>query len=284
MDNNKRRFKLYTIDEFEEYIQSVNINRKITNQQVHHTAIPTLRGYGLAKSKEATIYSMWVYHTVNHGWQDIAQHFTICPDGIWDGRDLEIRPAGFYGAQNNGGIMAEIIGNFDINMENMSEEYKDIIYRYYAIIDKKFGLSYDIRFHRDQPRANKTCPGSSIDRKVFMEGVKLARQKLDYKDESKQLMNFLVNTVGINSKSLWANYIDGIEIINSNHVKQLIYKYLKILPIQNRELVDTITKKKLVKASDYWLAVFNDEQQLSHTNLRWLIKNMIRFSGRRQRK
>ena len=156
-----RRFKQYPIEDFENFIAIVKVLRPITNIQVHHTAVPTLTDYRLAKDKEAVILGMWRYHTVTRGWQDIAQHFTIAPDGVWDGRSLEIKPAGFIGAQNDGGLMFEIIGFYDVGKESFSGDIANMTYRAVAAVKRRWPKA-DIRFHRDQPGANKTCPGSAI--------------------------------------------------------------------------------------------------------------------------
>lgn len=165
-----RRFKRYPIEAFEKFIAAVKVLRPITNIQIHHTAVPTLNGYRLAKDKEAVIYGMWRFHTVEKGWQDIAQHFSIAPDAVWDGRSLEIKPAGFLGVQNDGGLMFEIIGNYDIGQESFSGDIANMTYRAVAAVKRRWPKA-DIRFHRDQAKAYKTCPGTSILKPVFEAAV-----------------------------------------------------------------------------------------------------------------
>jgi len=165
-----RRFKNYSIVEFEKFIASVAVARKITHIQIHHTASPTLNGYRLAKDKEGVIRAMWTYHTVSRKFQDIAQHFSIAPDGIWDGRSLALNPGGFLGAQNNGGLMFEIIGFFDKGKEAFAGDIAEMTFRAVAACKKRWPDA-DIQFHRDQPGANKTCPGSAIDKTWFVSKV-----------------------------------------------------------------------------------------------------------------
>lgn len=159
-----RRFRLIT--GIEEYIKSVPVLRSITNIQIHHTASPTLHGYALAKDKEAVIRAMWTYHTKSRGFRDIAQHFSVAPDGVWDGRPLDWDSGGFLGAQNIGGICIEIIGNFDLGKEQFTGATAENTYRLVAALKRRWPAA-DIRFHRDQPGAGKSCPGTSINKAAF---------------------------------------------------------------------------------------------------------------------
>jgi hypothetical protein len=162
-----RRFKAYTINEFKNYINNIQVEREITHVQYHHTWRPTKNGFYMAKEKEKVIWSIWKYHTSVRFWQDIAQHFTISPDGmIWDGRSLELDPAGIKG-HNKGGIMIEMIGNFDIGQEKLDNGQLYAATKAGAILVEKFNLTTnDIVFHNEF--SNKTCPGSSINKDMFV--------------------------------------------------------------------------------------------------------------------
>lgn len=164
-----RSFNAYTIDQFETYVKSLDVNRNITHIQIHHTWKPTQKDY----KGESTIKSMWNHHVNTNEWSDIAQHFSPGPDGlIWDGRSLEKDPAGISG-HNKGGIMFEIIGNFDDGHDVLDGKQLYAVTRAVAILVKKFNLSYDdIIFHREY--SSKTCPGTSVKKAVFIEMVKRA--------------------------------------------------------------------------------------------------------------
>jgi len=166
-----RRFKRYAIEDFENYIATVKVLRSITNIQIHHTASPTLNGYRLAKDKEGVIRAMWTYHTKTRGFRDIAQHFTVAPDGIWDGRILDWDSGGFLGDQNKGGICIEIIGFYDLGKESFSGDIAENAHRAVAAILMRWPNA-DIRFHRDQPDAGKTCPGTAILKPQFESDVR----------------------------------------------------------------------------------------------------------------
>ncbi|MEC1714773.1 peptidoglycan recognition protein family protein [Schinkia azotoformans] len=168
-----RRFKPYTIEEFESLIDKLSIKRKINHIQIHHTWKPRKSDY----KGESTILGMWRYHTETKKWQDIAQHFSPAPDGLlWDGRSLELDPAGITN-HNKGGIMFEMIGDFDIGQEQLEGKQLYAITRAVAVLLKKFNLGYDaIVFHREY--APKTCPGTGINKEWFIETVKRSGVKM----------------------------------------------------------------------------------------------------------
>lgn len=185
-----RRFKQYTIEEFEKWLITLNLQRNIKEIHVHHTWRPTKEGYMKVKDKEKVIWSMWKYHTTTRKWQDIGQHFTVSPDGlIWDGRSLELAPASIKG-RNSGAIAIEMIGDFDIGRERLEGKQLYSITRAVFLMLKKFNLSYeDIVFHREY--SNKTCPGSSIDKDWFIELVKRAgdSKEIHWKEQGLYYLN-----------------------------------------------------------------------------------------------
>jgi LysM repeat protein len=165
--NKVRSFKSYTIEEFKKFLESLPpLERKINHIQIHHTWRPRKTDY----RGESTIYGMWRYHTQTRGWDDIGQHFSISPDGlIWDGRSLEKIPAGIKG-YNTGGLMFEIIGNFDLGQETLEgEQLQAVIFAVRELL-KKFNLELkDIVFHREH--SSKTCPGTGITKEWFLNQI-----------------------------------------------------------------------------------------------------------------
>ncbi len=158
-----REFKGYTREEFINFMKNVKVKRKITHIQIHHTWKPRKTDYVGVQ----TIEAIWRYHTQNQKWQDIAEHFTIAPDGtIWDGRSLELDPAGIVG-HNQGGFMFEIIGDFDLGEETLEGEQLQSTITAVNTVKEKFNLTdKDIVFHREF--APKTCPGSGISKDWFV--------------------------------------------------------------------------------------------------------------------
>lgn len=166
-------FKSYDFEEFNAFIQGIpTLTRDINNIQIHHTWKPRKTDY----VGESTIVGMWRYHTQTRGWDDIAQHFTVSPDGmIWDGRSLNWDPAGIAG-HNEGSLMFEMIGDFDKGEEVLEGRQLEAVTKAVKICMKRFNITLDdLVFHREY--SSKTCPGSGISKAWFLEQI----QKADVK-------------------------------------------------------------------------------------------------------
>ena len=106
------KFILMNVKEFEQWIEKQTVKRKIKTIQFHHTYSPSYANF-TGSNHEKLQQGMKNYHVDTLGWADIAQHFTIFPDGkIMTGRSLELAPAGISGA-NTGAICIECVGNFN---------------------------------------------------------------------------------------------------------------------------------------------------------------------------
>ncbi|MDD4727090.1 MAG: N-acetylmuramoyl-L-alanine amidase [Tissierellia bacterium] len=150
---------------------------------IHHTWKPTHRNF-TGDNYIAMQQAMKNYHTISLGWSDIGQHLTLFPDGIWlTGRPFDIIPASIKG-WNIGALAVEMIGNFDIPETNIYNELgydklegrqKEEILKLMRYFIDKYGES-SIIFHRDNPDAGKTCPGSSLNKSIMIKEAK----ELDY--------------------------------------------------------------------------------------------------------
>lgn len=174
-----RKFKQYTIEQMEVFLDKYEFKRQIYEIHFHHTWKPTKKDYLQAKDKEKIILGMWKYHTEVRKFTDIAQHFTVAPDGtIWDGRDLEKSPASIY-HRNNGAISIEHIGNFD--EEKLEGIQLEASIRLIAAIIKniknKQGRVPTLVFHREY--SDKTCPGLLVNKGEIL---KLVNERLKYYD------------------------------------------------------------------------------------------------------
>lgn len=167
--------KIDTPDEFESWLKKQKVSRKIKLIQIHHTAtrLSTFKN----NNHFALQQSMKNFHIRNNGFADIAQQFTIFPDGtILTGRSLNTNPAGITGA-NTGAICIENYGWFDKNYDIMPQAQKDAIIKYVAILCKHFKLtpsSNTIVYHcwytaKGQKlndyvagKSCKTCPGTNF--------------------------------------------------------------------------------------------------------------------------
>jgi hypothetical protein len=164
-------FKQITLEQFIALLAKFEFKRQINAVHMHHTWKPTRAQY---KSHE-TIVAMWQYHTQVNGWQDIAQHITIAPDGvIWLGRNWNLPPASAAGHNGNltaGPFMFEMIGNFDEGNDPFDGEQRATALQVIAGTQRRFGLAPEtLVFHHAM--SSKSCPGSDIDYQKVIDEVR----------------------------------------------------------------------------------------------------------------
>lgn len=141
-------------------------SRTLSQWHIHHTWDPRYADFNGGNHAELQI-EMWKLHVLGNGWDDVAQHFTLFPDGMWiQGRDIEKDPASIRG-WNRGALAVEMVGNFDEGEDVMTPLQAQAILEMSRFMRNEWKLV--VRFHRDHPDSGKTCPGSSIDRSVFMQ-------------------------------------------------------------------------------------------------------------------
>ena len=170
MDN----FRIFTSAELRAWLAAQSVSRKITTVQLHHTYSPSYKDFN--GSNHAKLQSgMKSYHVKSRGFSDIAQHFTIFPDGkVMTGRSLDRAAAGIIGC-NAGGICIECLGNFDTGGDTMTAAQKAAIAETVKILLDRFHLTADnVTYHawwtaKGQPlgdyikgKSAKTCPGTSF--------------------------------------------------------------------------------------------------------------------------
>lgn len=167
-------FKLMTADEFKPWLSGQKITRKITVIQLHHTYSPSYKNF-TGKNHLQLQQNMKNYHVQSRGFADIAQQFTIFPDGmIMTGRSLNTAPAGIKGANSNG-ICIECLGNFDKSGDAMTDAQKAAVSQCVKILLNRFGLSADsVTYHAwwtadgktlgtyIPGKSAKTCPGTNF--------------------------------------------------------------------------------------------------------------------------
>lgn len=171
----KYGFYLIDVDEFYDWMKKQNITRTINKIQLHHTYSPSYSGFNGSNHFERQ-QSMKEFHVNDRGFADIAQHFTIFPDGkIMSGRNLNSSPAGIVGA-NTGAICIENFGNFDKNGDKMTKEQHDSIIKVCAVLCEvlKLNPSTAIIYHAwysasgsnlgdyIPSKSAKTCPGTNF--------------------------------------------------------------------------------------------------------------------------
>jgi hypothetical protein len=158
-----RSFIKMTREDFDRVLAAFKWKRQIMAVHMHHTWQPNHDQWQGLKSMKG----MYLYHTSNNGWSDIAQHVTIDPDGfIWSGRDWNKSPAssnGFNGTGARGPFMFETVGNFDKEHDTLrGEQLKSVLHVISQIQINRRLETESLKFHR-QLGSQKTCPGSGID-------------------------------------------------------------------------------------------------------------------------
>lgn len=219
---NKYGFTKFTLDEFRSWIQETRIARTILRIQQHHTYLPSYKHFD-GKNHFERQRSMKESHTVQNGWADIGQHFTIFPDGtILTGRSLEKTPA-CISFQNANSICIENFGNFDLGNDVMTKEQEETIIAVTAILCKKFGIEVNNRtivYHHwyrldngvrnNGTGYNKSCPGTKFFKgnKVqdfeenFAPKVKKYLNEGDIKPKNNILKYAYVSTDGLNIRNM----------------------------------------------------------------------------------
>ena len=177
----KYGFTKMTPAEFKTWIHKQG-NYKYTGLQVHHTWLPDYSCFYKADGKHedelTRQYNTQQYHKKTNGWGDIAQHFTIFPNGaIVTGRKLSNTTAIGIKGWNSNKICIEIYGNFDKGKDVMTKEQKDAVITVYGELCKKFKITPSIstiRCHAwftaggtylgdyNKSKSAKTCPGTNF--------------------------------------------------------------------------------------------------------------------------
>ena len=164
------------IKEFEEWLNKQKVSRTINKLQVHHMYEPSYDNWGSdnALRRQNNIRS---YHKETNGWADIAQNFSIFPDGhIVTGRSLNSTPVGIKG-WNTGAICVEIYGDFDKGRDIMNSVQKEAVIACYALLAKKFNIQINSNYIRphcwftaggtylgdyNKSKSAKSCPGTNF--------------------------------------------------------------------------------------------------------------------------
>ena len=181
MSETRYGFTKMSVNEFKTWLQKQG-NYNYTGIQIHHTAAPSYANFykanGTHEDELTRQNSMKSYHVNTNGWDDIAQHFTIFPNGkIVTGRSLANTTAIGIRGWNYNKICIEIYGNFDKGKDVMTNEQKQAVIAVYGELCKKFNITPSISTIRCHAwftaggsylgdyvagRSAKTCPGTNF--------------------------------------------------------------------------------------------------------------------------
>ena len=170
-----------TEDEFKNWLKNKSVSRTVNKLQIHHTGSPSYSNFfksnGTHEDELVRQNNMKSFHVNSRGMSDIAQHFTVFPNGkIVTGRSLNSNPAGITG-WNTGAICVEIYGNFDKGQDVMKSAQKEAVVMLYGELCKKFKITPStntIRCHAwftsggtylgdyYPAKSRKSCPGTAF--------------------------------------------------------------------------------------------------------------------------
>ena len=170
-----------TEDEFKNWLKNKSVSRTVNRLQIHHTGSPSYSNFfksnGTHEDELTRQKNMKSFHVNSRGMSDIAQHFTVFPNGkIVTGRSLNSNPAGITG-WNTGAICVEIYGNFDKGQDTMKDAQKKAVIMLYGELCKKFKIAPStntIRCHAwftsggtylgdyYPAKSRKSCPGTAF--------------------------------------------------------------------------------------------------------------------------
>ena len=203
--NNRTYYLFDTIQEFIKHVNELKINRTINKLQVHHTYAPSYSNWK-TDIELRRIRNTVDFHKKTFGSSDIAQHYTIFPNGkIATGRDINSTPIGIKG-WNTGAICCEIYGNFDV--DTMTKEQKEAVIAFYGTWCKKLKLKATTDYIR--PHCWFTSNGTYLGDYNASKSAKSCPGKKFFGGNTKKSMqaNFL---------PLIQSYVDGNEnVINQN--------------------------------------------------------------------
>ena len=156
-------------DEVEHFVWS----RRVWRLDLHHSVVPSINSYDGLASIEAIRRN----DIERRGWEDIAQHVSVAPDGvIWTGRDWNKTPASIGRHMNLGVFMVEAIGNFDIGKDRLEGKQLSSVLTIIDVVQRRFDLPVQaLLFHRDVPQAEDTSPGSSVTKTAILQSVRALR-------------------------------------------------------------------------------------------------------------
>lgn len=163
--------KPYGADDFAQYLDTIKPAWSPRFIVIHHCAAPSLaqRPHGFLSQHMLNIQGFYE----DKGWS-AGPHLFIDEDQVWTFSPLTAR--GVHAVSfNANGIGIEMLGDYDTEdpWNGRGLQVLTTTCRAVKALQKKFGLNDSaIRFHRDDPKTNKTCPGRKITKEAFLAHLK----------------------------------------------------------------------------------------------------------------
>lgn len=164
-------FKILSLDET---LKTIVDYGKFIELHIHHTWRPNKQGF-TGTNHIALQNGMYKYHVNTNGWDNIAQHLTLCPDGKFvTGRPYNKMAISMSNHNLMNALSIEMIGDFDIGKDKLDGDQKiGILTISKWFIDK----GYPVVFHNEY--SDKTCPGSGINKDQFIKEAKALVGKVE---------------------------------------------------------------------------------------------------------
>lgn len=192
--------------EFRDWLKQQAITRPIQYLQVHHTYLPN---YSTRKNQDPfkCLEGMRNSHLAS-GWAATGQNITVLENGqiaISLDRNLNRIPAGIKG-YNNKSICIEIVADFNVGGDKITELQKESVVHLYACLAEKFDLPINtthIVYHSwftasglrlkdyDYKLSSKSCPGTAF----FGDGNTVAAANKNFIPQIKAEYERLINPV-----------------------------------------------------------------------------------------
>lgn len=166
-------FRALNRQQFADQVRDFAWARRVWRVDMHHTWYPTHASY----DGVGCIERMDRFHREDRGFDCIAQHVSIAPDGaIWTGRNWSKTPASVGFGMNDGVFMFEVIGNFDHGHDRLEGAQLASVVTVIETVQARFRLPVQaLLFHHEVPQTEKTCPGTSVNKADILRLVKAAR-------------------------------------------------------------------------------------------------------------
>lgn len=160
--------KVYRPDEFAAYLQTLKWNAwKPQHVVIHHCAAPSLaqRPHGFLEQHMRNLQSFYE----EKGWS-AGPHIFTDDDQVWTFSPMTAR--GVHAVSfNSTGIGIEMLGDYDTEDPWSGRGLQVLTTTCHAVkaILARLGLApAAVRFHRDDPKTTKTCPGKKITKEAFL--------------------------------------------------------------------------------------------------------------------
>jgi len=148
---------------------------KPTGITIHHCAAPSLaqRPKGFAR---AHMENLAYYYGARLGWAT-GPHLFVDEDEIWVFTPLTVRGTHAH-SFNRTDIGIEMLGNFDVEDPWSGRGLAVLETTAAAVValQRRLPEIGVVRFHRDDPRTDKTCPGTRLEKERFLRLVEVIRR------------------------------------------------------------------------------------------------------------